>query len=190
VTAVAVQPERVERDSDNQVVETPTKGEVPDTPISDVPQPMDRDGELLDAYSRAVIGVVDRAGPAVVSLEVMGKRGPSGAGSGFVVTPDGYIMTNSHVVHGAREIKVRTPAGEIAKGQVMGDDPATDLALVRIDPAPPPMVPGPVYLPADELPHRASASSRVAIGNRSGRVDGVDRRRVGARAACAGDPTA
>ncbi len=95
-------------------------------------QPMPSDDELLDAYSSAVVSVVERAGPAVVSLEVH-QRGPSGAGSGFVVTPDGYVMTNSHVVANARRIKVRTPAGEIVDGQVMGDDPATDLALVRVD---------------------------------------------------------
>jgi S1-C subfamily serine protease len=59
------------------------------------------DNALLDAYSRAVIGVVDSAGPAVVSLEVH-QRGPAGAGSGFVVTPDGYVMTNSHVVQMTR----------------------------------------------------------------------------------------
>ena len=94
--------------------------------------PVPSDDELLDAYSRAVVNVVERAGPAVVSLEVH-QRGPSGAGSGFVVTPDGYVMTNSHVVANARRIKVRTPAGEIVDAQVMGDDPATDLALVRVD---------------------------------------------------------
>jgi S1-C subfamily serine protease len=91
------------------------------------------DVELLDAYSRAVIGVVEKAGPAVVSLEVGSHKGPAGAGSGFVVTPDGYVMTNSHVVSSSRKIRVRTPAGEIAEGQVMGDDPATDLALVRVE---------------------------------------------------------
>ena len=92
------------------------------------------DDDLLDAYSRAVVGVVDRAGPAVVSLEVATRRGArGGAGSGFVVTPDGYVMTNSHVVHGMRHVRVRTPSGESVEGQVMGDDPPTDLALVRID---------------------------------------------------------
>jgi S1-C subfamily serine protease len=90
--------------------------------------------DLLDAYSEAVIRVVGKAGPAVVSLEVGSGRGPAGAGSGFAVTPDGYVLTNSHVVAGARQIRVRTPAGEIAEGQVRGDDPATDLALVRVDP--------------------------------------------------------
>jgi len=91
------------------------------------------DGALLDAYSHAVVGVVDRAGPAVVSLELGGRRGGSGAGSGFVVTPDGYVMTNSHVVSGARKIRIRTSAGETAEAQVMGDDPATDLAVVHLD---------------------------------------------------------
>jgi S1-C subfamily serine protease len=81
-----------------------------------------------------VISVFEKAGPAVVSLEVGSGRGPSGAGSGFAVTPDGYVMTNSHVVQAARHIRVRTPNGEIAEGQVMGDDPATDLALVRVEP--------------------------------------------------------
>ena len=98
-----------------------------------VPLRPPRDEELLDAYSQAVIGVVEKAGAAVVSLEVGSQRGPAGTGSGFVVTPDGYVMTNSHVVHGARHIKVRMPSGEIAEGQVMGDDPATDLALVRAE---------------------------------------------------------
>jgi S1-C subfamily serine protease len=98
-----------------------------------VPLKPPSDEELLDAYSRAVIGVVDKAGAAVVSLEVGSQRGPTGAGSGFVVTPDGYVMTNSHVVSGARHIKVRLPSGDVAEGQVMGDDPATDLALVRAD---------------------------------------------------------
>ena len=92
------------------------------------------DDDLLDAYSRAVIGVVERAGAAVVSLEVATRRGArSGAGSGFVVTPDGYVMTNSHVVHGMQHVRVRAPSGETVEGQVMGDDPPTDLALVRID---------------------------------------------------------
>ena len=91
------------------------------------------DAELLDAYSQAVIGVVEKAGAAVVSLEVGSPRGQAGAGSGFVVTPDGYVMTNSHVVSAARHIKVRLPSGDVAEGQVMGDDPATDLALVRAE---------------------------------------------------------
>jgi S1-C subfamily serine protease len=119
------------------------------------------DDDALDAYSRAVIGVVERAGPAVVSLEVEGKRGPSGAGSGFVVTPDGYVMTNSHVASGARELRVRTQAGETARGHVMGDDPATDLALVRVDAA---ALSG-AYLQIDGAIAPRVGQLAVAIGN-------------------------
>ncbi len=103
--------------------------------VATAPELHAEDTDLLDAYSRAVVGVVDRAGPAVVSLEVAGKGRRGGAGSGFVVTPDGYVMTNSHVVSGVTKIRVRTSIGEIAEAQVMGDDPATDLAVVRVDAA-------------------------------------------------------
>jgi S1-C subfamily serine protease len=98
------------------------------------------DAVLLDAYSRAVMRVVDDVGPAVVSLEVRGGRGkgdrrgePAGAGSGFMVTPDGYLLTNSHVVAAGTAIRVRTAAGDVLSAQVVGDDPATDLALVKVD---------------------------------------------------------
>ena len=120
------------------------------------------DRDLLDAYSRAVVGVVDRAGPAVISLAIGGRGG--GAGSGFVVTPDGYAMTNSHVVSGARKIRVRTPAGETAEAQVVGDDPATDLAVIRIDTAA--LSPAPVaYLPVDGRLTPRVGQLAVAIGN-------------------------
>ncbi|MEZ4358662.1 MAG: trypsin-like peptidase domain-containing protein [Kofleriaceae bacterium] len=98
--------------------------------------PAPADDELFDAYSRAVVGVVSRVASAVVSLEVVGRGGrgrPTGAGSGFVVTPDGYLLTNSHVVHQARSIRARTAAGEIGEGRLVGDDPATDLAVVHVD---------------------------------------------------------
>jgi S1-C subfamily serine protease len=132
------------------------------------PDPGPSDAELLDAYSSAVVGVVERAAPAVVSLEIAaratsrggGRSGADSAGSGFVVTPDGYVMTNSHVVAGARAIRVRTSAGEIAEGQVMGDDPATDLALVRIDPAALAISPQAApYLPAARPRGRACATA-------------------------------
>jgi S1-C subfamily serine protease len=93
------------------------------------------DLQLLDAYSRAVVGVVDAAGPAVVSLSLRGRPGrPArpGEGSGFLVAPDGYVLTNSHVVHGAPSIVARLPGGDELAAQVVGDDPATDLALVRV----------------------------------------------------------
>ena len=127
----------------------------------------DPDAELLDAYSRAVVGVVDRAGAAVVSLEVGKSRFGGGAGSGFVVTPDGYVMTNSHVVSGAKTIRVRAPSGETADGQVMGDDPATDLAVVRVDPAAlAPAASAPLaYLPIDGAITPRVGQLAVAIGN-------------------------
>jgi S1-C subfamily serine protease len=129
------------------------------------------DASLLDAYSRAMVGVVERAGPAVVAIEIGAARGnhPGGAGSGFVVTPDGYVMTNSHVVSGARAIKVKTPAGETVDAQVVGDDPATDLALVRVDAAalvvPRTPHPGVPYLPIDGTLAPRVGQLAVAIGN-------------------------
>jgi S1-C subfamily serine protease len=131
----------------------------------DSPAAADRDAELLDAYSRAVVGVVERAGPAVVAIEIPAGRGQGGAGSGFVVTPDGYVMTNSHVVSGARTIKVKTPAGEVADAQVVGDDPATDLAVVRIDPAALRAQPSLAYLPVDGALAPRVGQLAVAIGN-------------------------
>jgi S1-C subfamily serine protease len=105
------------------------------------PPPAD-DAALLDAYSRAVIDVVDAVGPAVVRLEVRAQA-RAGSGSGVVVAPDGLILTNSHVAGGAREVRVTTMDGRSLSGRVVGDDPDTDLALVRIDEA--------VTLPAARL---------------------------------------
>ncbi|HEU4610512.1 MAG TPA: trypsin-like peptidase domain-containing protein [Kofleriaceae bacterium] len=129
---------------------------------------MPSDDDLLDAYSQAVIRVVERAGPAVVSLEVQqgGMARGGGAGSGFVVTPDGYVMTNSHVVASARSIKVRTPAGEIVDGRVVGDDPATDLALIRVDASALATAAGSVpYLAIDGTLAPRVGQLAVAIGN-------------------------
>ena len=90
--------------------------------------------EPLDAYSRAVIDVVDRVGPAVVRLEVRGKTGRrGGTGSGVVVAPDGLILTNSHVVGDAATIEVTTVEGRKLGARLVGQDPDTDLALMRID---------------------------------------------------------
>jgi len=85
------------------------------------------DGALLDAYSQTVTAVAEQVSPSVVRIEA------SGSGSGFVMTPDGYLLTNSHVVSGEKHVHVTLQNGQRVPGQVMGDDPHTDIALVRID---------------------------------------------------------
>jgi S1-C subfamily serine protease len=103
-------------------------------PLPDPPEVPTEDRALLDAYSRAVIDVVDRVGPAVVRLDVKAKDGRTGGtGSGVIVAPDGLVLTNSHVVGGASQVSVATVDGRNLIARVVGDDPDTDLALVRID---------------------------------------------------------
>jgi S1-C subfamily serine protease len=107
----------------------PTNDAAPASP--GVPRPVDRDGEILDAYSHAVVHVVEQVGPAVVSIGRTSGRGPAGAGSGVVFTPDGYVLTNAHVAAGAQHLELGFTDGSTCAAQLVGVDHATDLAVVR-----------------------------------------------------------
>jgi S1-C subfamily serine protease len=92
-----------------------------------------KDEAPLDAYSRAVTAVVDRVGPAVVRVESFCGRRVGGTGSGVIIAGDGLVLTNSHVIGGAKRVRLAFAEAGEAEAQILGDDPDTDLALLRTE---------------------------------------------------------
>ncbi|MDB6146775.1 MAG: serine protease [Spartobacteria bacterium] len=116
-----------------------------------VADPLPNDNQLLDEYSKTIAAVVSRVAPSVVNIRVVsGERG-QGGGSGFIVARDGFILTNHHVVQGAREIEVTLHDARVYPARLIGSDPETDLAVIRID--------------APDIQHaRLADSSEISVG--------------------------
>jgi S1-C subfamily serine protease len=121
-----------------EVIRVLSNAEAP--PIIATPEPLLTDGELLDSYSKTVMRAVEKVAPTVVNIRAHksggeGRRGPEsgGSGSGFVIAPDGFILTNSHVVHGADKLEVTLADGQMFTATLVGEDPESDLAVIRVN---------------------------------------------------------
>lgn len=102
-------------------------------PADAAPDAAPRDDELLDAYSQAVSGVAADLAPSAVAIRMRARNGRGGAGSGVVIAPDGYVITNSHVVHGAETLEATVAGRDAVSASLVGADPDTDLALIRLN---------------------------------------------------------
>ena len=133
------------------------------------------DLELLDAYSNAVGAVAESAGPAVVNIESLHKGSKSerergGSGSGFVFTPDGFVLTNAHVVHGAAHLQVTLAEGRSMPAELIGEDPHSDVAVIRVPAA------GLPAIPLGDSANVKVGQLAVAIGNPKARRARLTRR--------------
>ena len=120
-----------------ETVLSPSQATISEVAQSSAESPVIDDAQL-DSYSRTITDVVEKVAPAVVNIRVRHggdarQDGPGGTGSGFVIAPDGYVLTNSHVVHNASKFEVTVADGHVFSATLVGEDPETDLAVIRVN---------------------------------------------------------